>query len=61
MRKGGGGFKDKIASLFKTSTPKEIVYGRGKKQIVYGRGKKLSKPKIQNIKKTFIGREQRKN
>ena len=27
-----GGFKDKIVSLFKTNTPKQAVYGRGKKQ-----------------------------
>ena len=33
-----GGFKDKVASLFNTNTPKQAVYGRGKK---------LSKSKIQ--------------
>ena len=38
-------FKDKIVSLFKTNTPKQTVYGRGKK---------LSKPKKQNIKRPFI-------
>ena len=32
MRKSVGGFKDKIVSLFKTNTPKQAVYGRGKKQ-----------------------------
>ena len=42
VRKSVGGFKDKIISLFKTNTPKQTVYGRGKK---------LSKPKTQNIKK----------
>ena len=26
-----GGFKNKIVSLFNTNTPKQIVYGRGKK------------------------------
>ena len=36
IRKSVSGFKDKIVSLFKTSTPKQAVYGRGKK---------LSKPK----------------
>ena len=41
-------FKDKIASLFKTNTPKETLYGRGKK---------LSRPKKQNIKKRFISEE----
>ena len=41
-------FKDKIVSLFKTNTPKQTVYGRGKK---------LSKPRKQNIKKLFISVE----
>ena len=45
IRKSVCGFKDKIVSLFKKNTPKQIVYGRGKK---------LSKPKKQNIKKPFI-------
>ena len=36
IRKSVGGFKDEIVSLFKTNTPKQTVYGRGKK---------LSKPK----------------
>ena len=31
IRKSVGSFKDKIVSLFKTNTPKQIVYGRGKK------------------------------
>ena len=32
-------------SLYKTNTPKQTVYGRGKK---------LNKPRKQNIKKSFI-------
>ena len=40
----------KSVSLFDTNTPKQIVYGRGKKP---------SKPKIQNIKK--IKKEQKRN
>ena len=36
IRKYVGGFKSKVISLFKTNTPKQTVYGRGKK---------LSKPK----------------
>ena len=36
IRKIVGGFKDRIASVFKTNTPKQTVYERGKK---------LSKPK----------------
>ena len=44
IRKIVGGFKDKVAGLFKTNTPKQIVYGRGKK---------LRKPQTQNsLKKT---------
>ena len=39
IRKSAGGFKDKIVSLFKTNTPKQTVYRRGKK---------LSKPKVEN-------------
>ena len=31
IRKSVGGFKDKIASLFETNTPKQPVYGSGKK------------------------------
>ena len=38
IRKIAGGFKDKVVSLFKTNTPKQTLYGRGKK---------LSKPKTQ--------------
>ena len=36
IRKSVGDFKDKIVSLFKTNTPEQTVYGRGKK---------LSKPR----------------
>ena len=31
IRKSVDGFKDKAISLFKTNTPKQTVYGRGKK------------------------------
>ena len=37
--------KDKVMRLYKTNTPKQTVYGRGKK---------LNKPGNQNIKKSFI-------
>ena len=37
--------KDKFISLYKTNTPKQTVYGRGKKQC---------EPRKQNIKKPFI-------
>ena len=48
IRKRLGGFKYQNVSLFKTNTPKQTVYGRGKK---------LSKPRKQNIKKPFISEE----
>ena len=52
IRKSASGFKDKIASLFKTNTPKPRVYWRGKK---------LSKPKRQNkIRTPFILRKKKK-
>ena len=31
LRKSVGGFKNKIVNLFKTNTPKQTVYRRGKK------------------------------
>ena len=40
--------KDRFMSLYKRNTPKQTVYGRGKKQ---------SKPRNQNIKKPFISEE----
>ena len=40
IRKNVSGFKDKIVSLFKTNTPKQTVFGRGKK---------LSKPKTKTL------------
>ena len=51
IRKTVGGFKDKIESLFKTNTPKQTVYGRGKK---------LIKPKTQNIRNPFISKNKKK-
>ena len=45
IRKSVDGFKDKVISLFKTNTPKQIVFGRGKK---------LSKSKTQNIRNSFL-------
>ena len=32
IRKNVGGAKEKIVNLFKTNTPKQAVYGRGKEQ-----------------------------
>ena len=48
-RKSAGGFKDKIVSLFNTNTPKQTVYGRGKKQ-----SKPKTQNKINNIRNPFI-------
>ena len=48
IRKSVGSFKHKIASIFKTNTPKKTVHGRGKK---------LSKLQKQNIKKPFTSDE----
>ena len=45
IRRSADGFKDKVISLFKTNTPKQIVFGRGKK---------LSKSKTQNIRNSFL-------
>ena len=49
IRKIAVGFKDKIVSLFKTST-----------QNLFGRGKKLSKPKAQNIRNPFVFKKEKK-
>ena len=45
IRKSVDGFKDKSLSLFKTKTPKQAMYRRGKK---------LGKPETQNKKKEEI-------
>ena len=47
ITKSAAGFKDKIVSLFRTNTPKQIVYWRGKN---------LSNLKRQNIRKPFISK-----
>ena len=48
IRKSVSVLKDKFIRLFKTNTPKQNVYARGKK---------LNKPRKQNIKKPFIPEE----
>ena len=52
IRKILRGFMNKIVSLAKTNTPKQTMYGRGKK---------LSKPKKQNKRNPFISEEDKKN
>ena len=49
--KSASGFKGKIVSLFKRNTPKQTVYGRGKK---------LSKPKTQDIRNPVILKKKKK-
>ena len=51
ITKSVAGFKDKIVSLFRKNTPKQTVYGRGKK---------LSNLKRQNIRKPFISKVNKK-
>ena len=51
VKKNVGGFKDRIEILFKTNTPNQTVYGRGKK---------LSKLKTQNIRNPFILKSKKK-
>ena len=46
IRKSVGGFKDKIVSLFKTNTPRQTLYWRGKKQ---------------NIRNPFILKKKKRN
>ena len=50
IRKSVRSFKNKVVSLFKINTPKQTLYGRGKK---------LSKPKSQNIR-IFLYRKRKK-
>ena len=55
IRKSVGGFENKVISLFKTNTPKQTVYGRGKK---------LSKPKKNKqskIRNPFVSKRKKTN
>ena len=54
IRKSVGGFKDKLVSLFKTNTPKQVVYGRGKKQ------KQSEENQINSIRNPFILKKKKK-
>ena len=54
IRKSVGGFKDKLVSLFKTNTPKQVVYGRGKKQ------KQSKENQINSIRIPFILKKKKK-
>ena len=61
IAKIAGGLKDKIVSIFNTSTPKQTVYGRGKKLMIrdiwtlYGtEEEKKEKMKLEKKKKLMI-------
>ena len=51
-----GGFKDRIASVFKTNTPKQTVYERKETK----QTKKLSKSKSENTNNPFISKKKKK-
>ena len=51
IRKSVGGFKDKIVTPAQKNTPKQTVYGIGKK---------LSKSKIQNINNPFMLKKEKR-
>ena len=51
IRKGAGGFKNKVISLVKINTPKQTVYERGKKLIKPKTQKKSEENKINSIRK----------
>ena len=51
IRKIVGGFKEKIASLLKANTPKQTMYGWGRK---------CSEPKTENIRNPFISKKKKK-
>ena len=49
-----GGFKDKILSLLNTNTPKQTLYGRGKKL-----SKSKTQSKIKSIRNPFIMKKEK--
>ena len=49
-----GVFKDKVVSIFKTNTPKQTVYGRGKKPSKPKAQKHSEENIINNIRNPFI-------
>ena len=52
--KSVGGFKDKVISLFKKNTPKQTVYGRGKKLNKSKMQKKSEENILNSIRYPFI-------
>ena len=48
-----GGFKDKVISLFKTNSPKQIVYGKGKKLNKLKSQKRSQESTINSIRNLF--------
>ena len=60
IRKIFGGLKDKFASLFNTNTPKQTVYGRGKKLSEPKTQKQSEENLINSIKNPFILKKEKK-
>ena len=54
IRKSVGDFKDKVISFFRTNTPKQIVYGRGKKLNKSKTQKQYEENTINSIRNLFI-------
>ena len=48
-----GGFKDKVISLFKTNSPKQMVYGKGKKLNKLKSQKRSQESIINSIRNLF--------
>ena len=60
IRKGVGGFKDKVASLFSTNTPKQTVYREGKKLSKPKSQKQSEENKINSARNNFIVKKKKK-
>ena len=59
-RRSVGGFKNKIVSLFKTKTLKQVVYGRGKKLNKPKTQKQFKENIINSIRNIFILKHEKK-
>ena len=60
IRTSVGGFKDKFISLFKSNTPKQAVYGRGKNLNKSKTQKQIEENKINSIRNRFILKKEKK-
>ena len=59
-RRSVGGFKNKIVSLFKTKTLKQVVHGRGKKLNKPKTQKQFKENIINSIRNIFILKHEKK-